>query len=188
MSIFNFSFSFDNIAPETNNPATTIVAEAKAAIGDPQRVAAYLVTTTQAPAIATAKYLWGSAQQIGLTVGGVLLNLGETTEEIKNDFSPLSLSPLPTIAEGDWMTLSEALPDFKQAYLAPKPITIDTANGQVKLFLPGFDKKQVKLTQSGPEITVEAGDQRRNLILPPSLAGKSVKGAKFQEGYLIFSL
>jgi len=186
--LLNFTFSFDSITQEANNPAKNLVEEAKAVINDPNRVAAYLVTTSQAPGIATAKYLWGSAQQIGLTVGGVLLNQGKSPEAITTEFSPLSITSLPTISEGDWQPLMDALPDFKQAYLAPKPLTIDTANRQVKVFLPGFDKKQVKLTQSGPEITIEAGDQRRNLILPPPLGGQSVKGAKFQEGYLIISL
>ncbi len=96
------------------------------------------------------------------------------------EFAPLEVSALPSLsAINDWQPLMDALPDFKQASQAPRPITIDIPGRQVRLFLPGFDKTQVKLTQYGPEITVEAGDQRRNIMLPPQLSGQSVKGAKF---------
>jgi arsenite-transporting ATPase len=66
-------------------------------------------------------------------------------------------------------------------------MTIDVAQRQVKLFLPGFAKNQVQLTQYGPELTIAAGDQRRNLLLPQALMGQKVTGAKFQDGYLTIS-
>ncbi|MDP5338362.1 MAG: ArsA family ATPase, partial [Nodularia sp. (in: cyanobacteria)] len=88
----------------------------------------------------------------------------------------------------EWQPLIDALPNFvEQALQAPKPIEIDIHNRQVRLFLPGFDKKQVKLTQYGPEVTIDAGDHRRNLFLPPALTGRQVTGAKFQNNYLIIS-
>jgi arsenite-transporting ATPase len=66
-------------------------------------------------------------------------------------------------------------------------MTISIPERKVVLFLPGFDKKQVKLTQYGPEMTIEAGDQRRNIFLPPELTGLPVTGARFQDGYLIIA-
>ena len=104
------------------------------------------------------------------------------------EFAPLPVNVVPDVPSGEWQPIIDALPNLaQQALQAPKPIEIDIHNQQVRLFLPGFDKKQVKLTQYGPEVTVEAGDQRRNLLLPPALSGKQVTGAKFQQSYLIIS-
>jgi anion-transporting ArsA/GET3 family ATPase len=167
--------------------ANNFLAKSQAVIGNPQRVAGYMITTEEPAAIATAKYLWGSAQQSGLTIGGVMLNRGTVTDALTNTFDPLGISAIPTQVDNDWQPLIDAMPDFSQAGAAPKPIAIDIPKREVRLYLPGFDKTQVKLTQSGPEVTIEAGDQRRNIVLPPPLKGASVKGAKFQHGYLIVS-
>lgn len=186
-SVLNVNWSGDNFAQPTGQ-VNNLLDQGKAAMTDPNRFAAYLVTTIDPIAIATARYLWGSAQQVGLTVGGVILNqevlLAET---VSTQFTPLQVSSVPTRTTEDWQPLMDALPDFGQAAQAPKPITVDVPGRKVHLFLPGFDKKQVKLTQYGPEVTVEAGDQRRNVLLPPELSGKQVTGAKFQESYLIIS-
>jgi anion-transporting ArsA/GET3 family ATPase len=160
-------------AGEMNN----VLTKGQKAVNDPNRVAAYLVTTDDPIAIATAKYLWGSAQQVGLTIGGVF-----TRSQIEEtEFSPLPIQVLP-----DHPT-ELLIPSHMAAALAPAPVAIDIASKQVKLFLPTFDKRQVKLIQSGPEVTIEAGDQRRNIFLPSELAGKQAIGAKFQDSYLIVS-
>ena len=185
-TVLNVSWTGDNFAPEQTKQATNILEQGKAALADPNRVAAYLVTTDNPVAIATAKYLWGGAQQVGLTVGGTILNQS-ANRELAAEFNPLPLNPVPTLLGSDWQPLMDALPDFKQARVAPKPITIDLPTREVRLFLPSFDKKQVKLTQSGPEVTIEAGDQRRNILLPPALSGQTVKGAKFHNNYLTIS-
>lgn len=184
-TVLNVSWTGDNFAQPTGQ-VNNILDQGKAALADPKRLAAYLVTTDDPVAIATATYLWGSAQQVGLNVPGVLFNKTANAPTIE-EFAPLSVSAIPSISRGDWQPLIDALPDFTQVAQVPKPIEVDVANRQVKLFLPGFDKKQVKLTQSGPEVTVEAGDQRRNVFLPPGLSGRTVTGAKFQQGYLIIS-
>ena len=141
--------------------------------------------------MATARYLWGSAQQVGLTVAGVLVNpMCDRTlasEELQAQFAPLPVATMPQRTGDDWQEAIAALPDLSQGSKAPRPVEIDVASGKVQLYLPTFDKKQVKLMQYGPEVTIEAGDQRRNIFLPSQLRGKPVKGAKFQNGYLIIS-
>ncbi|MBE9180506.1 ArsA family ATPase [Oculatella sp. LEGE 06141] len=185
-AVLNVNWSNDPFAQPTGQ-VNDLLEQGKAAVADPNRTVAYLVTTDDLGAIATAKYLWGSAQQVGLTIGGVLLNQSDPSADVQTEFAPLSLSSLPVRTGEDWQTLIDALPDFQPAANVPKPITVNVAERKVSLFFPGFDKKQVKLTQYGPEVTVEAGDQRRNIFLPPELRGQQVTGAKFQDGYLIIS-
>lgn len=186
-AVLNVSWTDDLFNQPAAKQATNILEQGKQALADPDRVAAYLVTTDDAAAIATATYLWGAAQQVGLTVGGVLLNRSQDNAAVAQQFAPLAVTSIPTQAINDWQPLIDALPDLEQASQAPRPIAINVAERKVSLFLPGFDKKQVKLTQSGPEITIEAGDQRRNISLPPELSGKPVTGAKFQDSFLIIS-
>jgi len=98
-------------------------------------------------------------------------------EAIASQFRPLPLYNANAIS----------LEDLQQT-VSPRPVSFDVVKQQVRLFFPTFDKKQIKLVQLGPEITIEAGDQRRNLFLPPELAGKQASGAKFQDSYLIINL
>ncbi len=185
-AVLSVDISADNLAQPTQQ-MSNILDDGRAAVGDPNRVVAYLVTTEDEIAIATARYLWGSAQQVGLTVGGVLLNQANVTDTLTQTFESLSLSSVPKRPSADWDIVMGALPDWTKALQAPRSITINEAERQVRLFLPSFDKKQIKLTQYGPEVTIEAGDQRRNIFLPPSLRGKPVTGAKFQTHYLTIS-
>lgn len=168
--------------------ANDILGQGQQAVSDPARVAAYLVTTPDSAAVSMAQSLWGSAQQINLTVGGVLVQ-GDSATSVKEQFAPLPVHKMVSYSEDNWQPLMDSLPNFKQeGQQAPKPMTVNVAQRQVKLFLPKLDKSQVQLTQSGPELTIAAGDQRRNLFLPPELKGSKVTGAKFQDGYLLISL
>ncbi|GAB4133002.1 MAG: ArsA family ATPase [Cyanobacteria bacterium J069] len=186
-AVLNVNWSGDMFNQPAVQQSNNLMEQGKAAVNDPTHVAAYLVTTQDAAAIATAKYLWGSAQQVGLTVGGVIVNQAQDGAGVASEFAPLSVTALPNYPGQDWQPLVDALPDFTQANQAPRAIAINVAERKVALFLPGFDKTQVKLSQSGPEVTVEAGDQRRNIALPPELSGRQVTGAKFQDGFLIIS-
>lgn len=185
-TVLNVSWTGDIFDQPATQQVNNLLDEGKAAVADPNRIAAYLVTTPDPGAIATAKYLWGAAQQAGVSVGGLLLN--QTVDAaLGQDFSPLPISTVPPQPSNNWQPLVDALPNFDTASQMPRPVAVNVAERKVSLFLPGFDRKQVKLTQYGPEITIEAGDQRRNIFLPPELRGKAVAGAKFQDGFLIIS-
>ena len=183
----------DTVLAEPADRMTGLLEKGSLAVSDPDQVFAYLSTGIDPFTIATAKNLWGMAQQIGLTIAGVLTYQSRSQvlpSAVQETFAPLGVSsialdvnqPIP------WDTLQAALPSFTQALEAPRSLTIDVAQRQVKLFLPGFEKKQVKLTQYGQELTIEAGDQRRNIDLPPELTGKPVAAAKFQDHYLIITI
>ena len=177
--------------PETQD-VEQMVAKGKAMVRDPMQLRAYVVTHDDELAIAAGRYLWSAAQQIGLTTAGVLVNAGQSAgvepAAAKAAFEPLPNSVLPHGSqENRWQPLVDALPALSEPVEGPSPMSVDVVNSTVKLFLPGFDKSQVKLTQYGPEVTVEAGDQRHNVCLPAALNGKAVTGAKFQSGYLIIS-
>ncbi|OLP16512.1 arsenic-transporting ATPase [Leptolyngbya sp. 'hensonii'] len=185
-TLFNVDWLSGNFSQPTNQ-VNTLLDQGKDAVSNPEKMAAYLVTTADPMAIATARYLWGAAQQVNLTIGGVILNQATSTGALVAEFAPLPVNVLPSRTGADWQALMAALPDFHQATQAPRPMTINLAERKVRLFLPGFDKTQVKLSQNGPEVTIEAGDQRHNILLPPELSGKPVTGAKFQDSYLTIS-
>jgi arsenite-transporting ATPase len=159
-----------------------------AVVNDPQKLTAYLVTTDEPEAIAATQWLWGSAQQVNLWVSGVLAypHRGKDSN-LQEAFYRLEVYSIPALHQEQWEPLLHALPNFTQPPSVPAPLTIDLAHRQVRFFLPSFTKKQVRLTQFGSELTVEAGDQRRNVLLPPELRGLPIQMGKFEAPYLIVS-
>ncbi|RAM48854.1 MAG: ArsA family ATPase [Hapalosiphonaceae cyanobacterium JJU2] len=166
------------------------IAEGMAVVGDADKLISYLVTSNEPGALAETKWLWGSAQQINLIVNGVLVyqcQEGDDLTDLHQVFAPLSVTSIPALKEHNWDPLLKALPDFNNNHQAPFPLKIDLESRQLFVFLPGFTKKQVKLTQHGQELTVEAGEQRRNIFLPPDLQKLSIQSGKFEEPYLIIA-
>jgi arsenite-transporting ATPase len=183
-ALLNGAWNLDELTQNPQGPHN-LLETGKTILADPRRFAAYLVTTPAPVAVAVAQALWGGAQQVGLTVKGVLVTSGQG--QILQEFQPLPMTALANFQGNNWPELVASLPDVLAETTAPRALDIDLTARQVKVFLPGFDKKQVKLTQYGPEITIEAGDQRRNIDLPAPLRGQTVTGAKFQDHYLIIS-
>ncbi len=189
-SMFNLDWTSDSFAQPASQ-VNRVLDQLNTVVNDPSRMAAYLVMTGDRATIAMARYLWGAAQQAGLTVAGAIVNQSLSSVAIANlerltlEFAPLPIHAMPVITDNQWQPALESMPDLIiDTAHALRAMVVDLAESNVRLFLPGFDKKQVKLSQNGPEVTIEAGDQRRNILLPPELSGKPVIGAKFQDGYL----
>ena len=163
--------------------------EGIAVINDPKRFTSYLVTIDDPAAIAEARWLWGSAQQANLRASGVFVyHQIADVAALQQAFDPLKIYPIPTLQNQDWDSLLKALPDFNVIPIVPDPVSIDLAQRRVRVFLPGFTKKQVKLMQFGSELTVEAGDQRRNIFLPTELQGQPIQTGRFEAPYLVIEL
>lgn len=160
-----------------------------AVVSDAKRLTVYLVTTTEPAAIAEACWLWGSAQQVNRAISGVLVyHQGHADlAELQQTFAPLVVNPIPALQDDNWQPILQALPDFNAIQTQPQPLKIDLEQRQLVVFLPGFNKKQVKLTQYGSQVTIEAGDQRRNISLPPELRRELIKAGHFEQPYLTIS-
>jgi HSP20 family molecular chaperone IbpA len=173
---------------------------------DPQRFSCFLVTNPCSQiAVDTALRYWGCAAQAGVYVAGALYpklatDTAPLASAIEEGFSPLRISGIPFLSfesPPDWdevirrmsQQTKDVLDGRSQAKPIPPPVTFDQSARTVTLFLPGFNKSDVKLSQwrGGSELLVEAGDQRRSVVLPTAMRGK-VSGAKFQENCLVVTV
>jgi arsenite-transporting ATPase len=63
-------------------------------------------------------------------------------------------------------------------------LVVDDHGARLRLALPFVEKREVSLKQIGLELIVGVGGQRRNIMLPPSLASLKPTGARFDAGAL----
>jgi anion-transporting ArsA/GET3 family ATPase len=140
-----------------------------------KQVQLFLVTDSDPQRLRQAQRLWGSAELFELQVAG-LLHFGS----VPDIFEPLPTQALPPVQSwSQWQ-----VPNLAQMPLRTPGLKVDSQGLTVRVFLPGFDKKEIELSQDGPELTLRVADQRRNLVLPTKFQGKRVKGAKFAESAL----
>ena len=180
--------SLENLVSQMRGRGVDLMDEGRQVIADPAQLRAYLVTTSDAAAVATAKYLWGSAQMVGLTVAGVVMTPHGAGSQATDEFTGIPQYGMASWDGQDWGPLVTAAAPLLTSTEVPPPVAIDRGAKTMKLFIPGFAKEDIQLSQSGPELTVTAGDQRRNLFLPAGFEGLRVTGAKFTEPYLTISL
>ncbi|KAG0587022.1 hypothetical protein KC19_2G134900 [Ceratodon purpureus] len=173
---------------------------------DPNRFSCFLVTNpSNSISVDTALRYWGCATQAGVHVAGALYPFSSTEAtppdaDFGKKFVPLPVAGLPYVSFAsppNWDEVVGRLSKEAKGIMSgtsqggsiPAPVTFDQAARTVTLFLPGFQKSDIKLSQlrGGAELLVEAGDQRRSVVLPAAMRGK-VSAAKFLEKSLVVTI
>lgn len=168
---------------------------------DPSKLACFLVMDPRGSiSVSSALRYWGCTIQAGAQICGAFgyaEDPSEMHQGVAEKFLPLSFSSLPflpTDSSADWGRALNSLNQNTKGLLRNTSkvypsVSFDSAQKSVTLFMPGFDKSEIKLYQyrGGSELLIEAGDQRRVIKLPPAMQGK-VGGAKFVDRNLVVTI
>lgn len=145
-----------------------ILQKASASFTDSSKFRCYLVIDPSRPtSLSSALRYWGCAIQAGTEISGVFAfstadsSSISAVEDVKKKMSPLATAIIPNISPTtdsslDWNMILQVL-----AVDAKELLNISTKNVQslvqfdkskktVTLFLPGFDKSEIKLYQVSP--------------------------------------
>ncbi|KAM0055723.1 putative HSP20-like chaperone, anion-transporting ATPase-like domain, arsA, HSP20-like protein [Helianthus debilis subsp. tardiflorus] len=177
-------------------------------VTNPELFGCYLVMNLNDPlSLNSALRYWGCAVQAGALVSGAF-GIAHSSydqkhlETAKITFSPLPFAPFTPVSFSSPLNWEDIIhnghfTDAQDLLTASKSgssehmqsVTFDPVNKSVTLFMPGFDKTEIKLYQyrGGSELLIEAGDQRRVVFLPSQIQGK-VGGAKFVDRKLIITM
>ncbi|VAI48631.1 unnamed protein product [Triticum turgidum subsp. durum] len=156
---------------------------------DPSKLACFLVMDPRGSiSVSSALRYWGCTIQAGAQICGAFgyaEDPSEMHQGVAEKFLPLSFSSLPfvpTDSSADWGRALNSLNQntkglLRNASKVYPSVSFDSAQKSVTLFMPGFDKSEIKLYQyrGGSELLIEAGDQRRVIKLPPAMQGKKWK-------------
>ncbi|CAO2047766.1 unnamed protein product [Urochloa humidicola] len=169
---------------------------------NPSKLACFLIMDPRRSiSVSSALRYWGCTTQAGGQICGAFgytEDPSEMHQEVAQKFLPLSFSFLPFLtndSSADWSRALSLLSQNTKEQLKNTStqvypsVSFDSVQKSVTLFMPGFDKSEIKLYQyrGGSELLIEAGDQRRVVKLPPAMQGK-VGGAKFVDRNLIVSI
>lgn len=174
------------------------------AFAEPQRFGCYIVMDpTNLLSLNSAMRYWGCAIQAGAQISGAFgissPNGPEALAEIGKKISPLPCVIFPylkVVEDLNWNEIMASIPSKNARDLlslstseSSPSVKFDPSNKSMTLFMPGFDKSEIKLYQfrGGSELLVEAGDQRRVIRLPSKIQGK-VGGAKFIDRSLVITM
>lgn len=185
------------------NEIEQTIEKSSISLQDPSKIGCYLVIDpSRRSSVISALRYWGCAIQAGALICGALGIPSQSSsmneDEIVTMFSPLNYAYMPyfsTDSSVNWNEILDTLSvDAKQLLQCASnavhaPVKFDPSKKTVTLFMPGFDKSEIKLYQyrGRSELLVEAGDQRRIIQLPTAMHGK-VSGAKFTDRNLVVKL
>lgn len=143
-----------------------MVQRGSSAFSEPNRFGCFLIMDPKNQlSLHTALRYWGCAIQAGTQVSGVFgIPLPDSPvkplEEVNKEFSPLAFALIPHLPSGsppDWNAIisSSASADARDLLSFPASqrkntmpsIQFDAARKSVTLFMPGFDKSEIKLYQ-----------------------------------------
>ncbi|XP_065042873.1 uncharacterized protein At1g26090, chloroplastic-like isoform X2 [Musa acuminata AAA Group] len=192
----------DKTSAEIWDDIERVLEKSSVSFTDSSKFGCYLVMdTSRSTSVDAALRYWGCAIQAGTHICGVLgfdPTSSVVTESIIQKFLPLPFGCLPYISSEECVDLKAMIEslnkDTKDLFrtssrCSESSVIFDPSQKSVTLFMPGFDKTEIKLYQyrGGSELLVEAGDQRRVIKLPSSMQGK-VGGAKFIDRNLVVTL
>ncbi|GAB2297082.1 hypothetical protein Dimus_031182 [Dionaea muscipula] len=194
------------LSSETWESLENYLERKSSSFAEPDKFGCYVVMDPCSPVSRSAALrYWGCAIQAGAQVSGAfgVTSAGSCGElEAVESSMKTTLSPLPfalitklsmdSHSPPDWDAIMQNsfgekarkllhLPGRGKASTSILPsVKYDLQNKSITLFMPGFNKSEIKLYQyrGGSELLVEAGDQRRVIELPRQVQGK-VGGAKF---------
>ena len=146
-----------------------ILQQGSSALSEPSMFGCYLVMDPNIPtSVNSALRYWGCTLQAGVQVSGATgicsshLN-EESLEGAKKNFSPLPFALIPHLSIGypperNSIMLNAVRQDAKTLFSVPAshinsmapPVKFDTAKKSITLFIPGFDKSEIKLYQVCP--------------------------------------
>ncbi|MEC0204392.1 ArsA family ATPase [Paenibacillus lautus] len=116
-------------------------------------------------------------------------------EEIVLNFQPLPILKAPMMQkEVIGLPILKELADIVYVDRDPSAMLYhgitETIRGEagemlLELMIPFIDKEDLNLMQTGDELTVDAGAYKRKVILPRTLMGRQVVGARYAEDRLI---
>lgn len=183
------------------NDVERILEKASVSFTDSSKFGCYLVMDpSRVTSVNAAIRYWGCAIQAGSQISGALGFAPQSSTAMKEaaeKLSPLPFALVPYIhtdSSLDWDAVVNSLSkDAKDLFTTSEclqsSVRFDPRQKTVTLFMPGFNKSEIKLYQyrGGSELLVEAGDQRRIIRLPSGMQGK-VGGAKFIDRNLVVML